>query len=222
MKIDLHVHTSEVSRCGKVSAAETVRLYKQAGYDAIVITNHFEAGTADYHAQQGRPDFFQVYSDGLKLAQEAGEKEGLLVLGGYELRFTCNINDYLVYGMPDELAKGYRDLFTLSPHAFSEIAKKYAFLFYQAHPFRDTMVITNPDYLFGIEVFNGAATHDSRNDIAELWAEKFHLHRIAGSDCHRAFMVGRSGIETDEPVKNMDDLVEVLKNDRYKILYPAE
>ena len=44
MKLDLHVHTSEVSGCGKVPAAEMVRLYHEAGYDAIVITDHLIAG----------------------------------------------------------------------------------------------------------------------------------------------------------------------------------
>ena len=33
MKLDLHVHTSEVSGCGRVPAAEMARLYHEAGYD---------------------------------------------------------------------------------------------------------------------------------------------------------------------------------------------
>lgn len=40
-KIDTHVHTSEVSRCGKLTASEIVDAYKRANYDAIVITDHF-------------------------------------------------------------------------------------------------------------------------------------------------------------------------------------
>lgn len=44
MKIELHMHTSEVSSCGKVPAAEMVRLYKEMGYDAITVTDHLIAG----------------------------------------------------------------------------------------------------------------------------------------------------------------------------------
>ena len=40
-KVDTHVHTCEVSRCGHVPGAEMARLYARAGYGAITITDHF-------------------------------------------------------------------------------------------------------------------------------------------------------------------------------------
>jgi len=218
MKIDLHVHTSEVSQCGQLPAREIVRLYKEAGYDAIVITNHFERGTAGHFERHGMNDFFKVHKDGLKLAQDAGKEYGILVLGAYELRFNENFNDYLVFGMPDEMAKDYNKLFEMRPREFSKLAQENGILFYQAHPFRNGMVINRPDYLFGIEIHNGHPDHDSRNDIAKMWAEKYNLHMIGGSDCHHAGGVGKSGIITDANVRNMDDLVEVLRNDNYTII----
>ena len=39
-KYELHCHTKEVSRCGAVPAAEIVKMYKENGYDGIVITDH--------------------------------------------------------------------------------------------------------------------------------------------------------------------------------------
>ena len=56
MKIDLHVHTSEISRCGLMTAEETIRRYRDAGYGAIVIANHFNPWTARGLAEQGRLD----------------------------------------------------------------------------------------------------------------------------------------------------------------------
>lgn len=50
-------------------------------------------------------------------------------------------------------------------------------MIYQAHPFRFGMKITNVKYLDGIEVCNRNIEHDSHNDIAALWAEKFGLKR---------------------------------------------
>ena len=38
---DLHVHTSNISPCGHVDAEEVARLYAQAGYTGIVVTNHY-------------------------------------------------------------------------------------------------------------------------------------------------------------------------------------
>ena len=43
MKIELHIHTTGFSYCGKLSAAEIVERYSKAGFDAIVITNHFNS-----------------------------------------------------------------------------------------------------------------------------------------------------------------------------------
>ena len=38
-KIDTHVHTSEVSSCGKLTASQIVESYVAAGYDAVSYTH---------------------------------------------------------------------------------------------------------------------------------------------------------------------------------------
>lgn len=218
MKIDLHVHTSEVSMCGRVSARDAVKMYKEAGYDAIVITNHFNSDGIYCFAKQGRDDYLEVYMEGFELARRAGEEMGLTVLLGYELRFDENWNDYLVYGMPYEVARDYKKIFAMGAHKFSALAKEHGFLFYQAHPFRNSMTVTRPDCLFGIEVYNGNPRHDSRNDIAKAWADKFSLHKIGGSDFHQVEDIAIGGIETDRRVKTIDDLIQVLKADDYTLI----
>lgn len=217
MKIDLHVHTSEISACGVLSGHETVDLYVKAGYDAIVITNHFAKYNSDRFTAAGI-DFFPRYKQAFEETRAYGAAQGLKVFCGYELRFNESDNDYLVYGMSDEVASRCDEWFAMSPRAFSQVAKEQDFLFYQAHPFRNGMKVVNPAYLFGIEVRNGNPRHDSRNDIAAMWANRFGLHRIGGSDCHQEEDVGRSGIETWAKVESMADLVQVLKSDNYRII----
>ena len=41
---ETHCHTSPVSKCGKAFAEDTVRFYKEMGYDGLFITNHFLDG----------------------------------------------------------------------------------------------------------------------------------------------------------------------------------
>ena len=77
------------------------------------------------------------------------------------------------------------------------------------------MTVVAPEHLFGIEALNTHPRHDSRNDIASAWADKYGLHKIAGSDCHQLQDVGTSAVFTDFPVKNISDLVYVLKNNLY-------
>ena len=40
----MHAHDCEVSPCAVIKAKELVDGYKEAGYDGIVITNHFDKG----------------------------------------------------------------------------------------------------------------------------------------------------------------------------------
>ena len=44
---EMHFHTSEISVCGRVPAAEGVRAYKEKGYDALVVTDHFHSDYFD-------------------------------------------------------------------------------------------------------------------------------------------------------------------------------
>ena len=39
--VQLHLHTSETSRCGRSPAAEMARACKAAGYDLVAVTDHF-------------------------------------------------------------------------------------------------------------------------------------------------------------------------------------
>ena len=218
MKIDFHVHTSEVSACGKLSCKETLRLYREHGFDALVVANHFNRWTADYWAKRGVTDFVKLYRDTIASAKKLAPQYGIAVFAGCELRFDCNINDYLVFGAEDWLPERGEELFGLGPQSFADFAHQHDLLVYQAHPFRNGMTVTDPALGFGIEVRNGCPRHDSRNDIAAAWADKFQLRKIAGSDCHRAEDVGLAGIESADTLRTEADLVRLLRENRYRIL----
>lgn len=217
MKIELHAHSREVSPCGYLSVEELIRLYKEAGYDALVIANHFSR-KAMAEKSETPEAFHALFHQTLRRAERLGREAGLLILGAYELRFDLNDNDYLVYGMTEEQCRDCEALFSSTPEKFGRFARENGILFYQAHPFRNHMTVTAPEHLFGIEVRNTHPRHDSRNDIALAWAEKFGLHQIGGSDCHRVQDVGTTAAETEYEVKNSADLLHVLKNDLYKIV----
>ena len=87
MKIDLHVHTKEISLCAHVSAEETVRMYKEAGYGAIVITNHFSNDGVYHFSHNGRDDYYDAFVEGYELARAEGERIGLTVLLGFAASF---------------------------------------------------------------------------------------------------------------------------------------
>ena len=40
-KLEMHLHTKGNSPCGHTPPSEIIKVYKEAGYDGIVCTNHF-------------------------------------------------------------------------------------------------------------------------------------------------------------------------------------
>ena len=40
-KTELHTHTTPVSVCSTIEPKQLVKIYKENGYDSVVVTNHF-------------------------------------------------------------------------------------------------------------------------------------------------------------------------------------
>ncbi len=212
-KIDMHVHTSEVSPCGKISARDVVTLYKQAGYAGIVITDHFFDGFFAKVSKLPWDQQIDEYLKGYRKALQVGREVGLQVILGMELRFFGSMNDYLVYGVDESFLKAIPYLFMKDLKIFHQIAKEKDLLVYQAHPFRTGITRANPDNLDGVEVFNGNLRHDSRNASARQFAKENHLRMISGSDFHELEDLGRGGIEITQSVSTSWELVSALKSD---------
>ena len=157
------------------------------------------------------------YLGGYNDLREAADGK-LNVLLGTELRSNHDDNDYLIYGSSEELLRSIPEMMDVPlPELIPEIHKHGA-LFFQAHPFRNSMRITRPALLDGIEIFNGHLDHDSRNDIAELWAKKFGLLTSSGSDFHYPDQDICAGIVTDEPITDNRQLVEIIKTQNFEMI----
>lgn len=219
MKIDLHVHTKEVSRCGRLSAKEVVTLYKEAGYDAICITNHFSVYTKNYHRSLGKLDWIKVFEDGYQLAKAEGEKIGLRVFRGYEFRCNRNDNDFLLYSVPQNIIDNIDIMFDLPIKDCLKVFRENGVKIYQAHPFRNNTTIIDPELIDGIEIYNGSNGKGSVNDMAKAWAKEYpKLRGISGSDCHVDYQVGYGGIITDRDIKNEQELIDCIESGDYTII----
>ncbi len=219
-KYETHCHTKNTSRCGKLDGKKIAELYKAAGYDGIVITDHYSPMTFD------APDFFNHkramnhYLAGYRSAKEAAD-ENFTVLLGMELRFNATVNDYLVYGVTEDFFYKTPSMLPFYVKRASKILHKSGCLFLQAHPFRPLIYRANPKYLDGVEVFNGK-TSKELNDKALLWAKENNLDiQIGGSDCHSVKQLGTSGIITHEKISSNDDLLRILKNKEFEIIKNA-
>ncbi len=224
-RIEMHIHTSQVSPCAQCTAEEAVRRCISLGYDAMAVTDHFNEDAsraimgdlAHVSWKQRVDNFLRGYE-----AAKAAAPAGFLVLLGMELRFMDRgINEYLVYGFDQQFLYENEGIDRWDIEKFSEVARSKGFLVVQAHPFRWGMQLVRTQLLDGMEVYNGNAHHDSHNEIAVQWARKFNLLQLSGSDYHGGDTgdgVAPGGIRLRDPIKNEQALVRAIKNRLYTML----
>lgn len=217
-KTELHAHTSEVSRCAHICGEELVDIYEKAGYSTVVITDHMSKRTFPVVKKRKWNEYVDDYLIGYNAALKAAQGRLNIILG-MEISFYENDNDYLVYGVDEKFLRRHPNMMEMGIRKFSEVAKRSGLIVVQAHPFRDHMTVIKPGIVEGIEIFNAHPGHDSRNDIARMWAEKYgYKIRTSGSDFHEVQHGARGGIITDFEVKTTDDLLKVLRSDFERII----
>ena len=231
----MHCHTGDVSTCGYLSAEELLERYLENGYSTVVVTDHFnrinlyrskkllsylEENDLKTCWQSRISHFLRGYENFKKVA------EGKLnVLLGIEFQSWVegNRNDYLIYGVTEEWLRASECVTTFNYKEMSIYAHEFGLKMYQAHPFRNEMVITDPSYLDGIEVYNSTINVNSNNDIANLWADKKGLKKISGSDFHESIHKTAGGILTAEPITSNEQLLKVLDSeDNYDLIRDLE
>ena len=224
-KFEMHVHTAENDIFATEKAKDIVRLYKEAGYSGLVITDHYFSLFYDWFktelAGASHERIIDRWLRGYNSAREEGEKQGIVVLAGAEVRFDGTINDYLVYGLQPrdfyELPllnklKGVNELLEVLPKDVCVV---------QAHPFRNDMVVSDPSNLFGIEVYNGG-TDCFRNQIAKSFAKYYDKKMLSGSDFHYVDACAKGGIYTEREILTEKDLVSVLRSGDYGLIENGE
>ena len=206
VRLETHLHTSEVSQCGRIPAREMIRKYHAAGYGAVVVTDHFLPGRFRCRAAR------EAFLTGYRLAAQEGEALGLTVLPGMELRFAGGDEDFLVYGLTEQ------DIIERLPDAvcedglpaFHALCRARGWLIYQAHPFRPHLRAMPAQDLDGVETRNCNPRHDSHNDLAAAYAAKWGLRTLCGSDAHQPEDVAAGGILVPEEVLTPAGLSQYL------------
>ncbi len=211
-KLEMHFHTSETSPCGEVGGKDGAELYKKAGYDGVVVTDHFfknSLGTRE-ESKYTWEEVIEKFLVGYKAAKEA-ETEEFRVILGMEIRFTNAGNDFLVYGVTEEFLKENPWIHCETLEYLYNISDKYNLIIAQAHAFREKCYFAPAEFMHGLEVFNGNPDHDSRNKLAEKAAEIYNLIEIKGSDFHEEIGISHNHFLVDELPRDSQDLVNIIK-----------
>jgi predicted metal-dependent phosphoesterase TrpH len=190
VKIDLHLHSSERSSCGKSSENDMLSAAARFGLDAVVFTEHNRT----------------VGPDHLELLNERFSP--LRVFGGIEISLTMN-DHCLVLGVDDPGLTGrawrYTDLVKFVREHDGWIAL--------CHPFRMSDDIPFPIHAAppdGIELHSVHTGADDGGRIARL-AQEFGVTLLGNSDAHFAPFVGIFYNEIPGSPQNMRELVAALR-----------
>jgi len=190
LRIDLHVHTSQRSACGKSGEDEMITAAVEAGLDAIALTDHNRLPPAGH------------------LEKLNGIYSPFRIFSGIEINVAQE--HIVVIGLEDPLLETreweYADLWK-----FVKDAGGYLFL---AHPFRNTEEVCIDIDTFppdGVEINScNMGTVDPAR--VESLAARHGLRPLCNSDAHRAPYVGIFHNVLTEGAASSAELVKNLQN----------
>lgn len=231
MKIDMHTHCVPASECAHHEPELLPEMFKKAGIDAIVLTNHCFPKHCD-RLSTVLSEQAEIYVDTYRRCKAAGEKIGFSVFFGVELKLINEPGgrEYLLYGIKEEDFIESFPMYNWSQKELFDYCNEKDILMVQAHPYRGSSTEKGPadmSLVHGIEVYN---PHPLNNGIERFedtlkLAVDNNLIKIAGSDFHINSQAGDAGMIVPDDIKDQFMLRDYLRNgravifDRKGILY---
>ncbi len=221
-KTELHCHTGNVSSCAHATENEVVEKYLEYGYSTLVTTEHINPWTFPRELEGDTWEArLQYFMNGYHKLVEASRGR-LNILLGAEIRFMHgNNSDYLVFGLTEEFLRRLGDpRYINSIEVLSRCVRSEGMMIFQAHPFRPTMMVTDPRILDGIEVANCSPWHNSHNRIAMAWAKENNLIGTSGTDFHDPEHIPLGGITTEYEIRDSETLLKTLREGTFELIVP--
>lgn len=213
---ETHLHTAETSLCATDTAADMMAACHAAGYQGVVVTDHFLNGYSAARRAAPWPERIAAMTRGYRAARAAGDALGMVVLFGWE--YTDQGADYLTYGLDEAFLLAHPALMSLTLEAYVDLVHAHGGFITQAHPYREADYL--PDYVAkrwdivdAIEVFNGSHNRNERmwDDRALALAQAHDMIESAGSDAHCVADVGTAGLLFPMPIQDAETFVAAMR-----------
>ena len=218
---ETHLHTAQGSACGWLTGAEMAQIFRAAGYTGIVITDHFFGGNTSIDRSLPWAQWVEQFCKGYESAKAEGDRIGLQVFFGWESGYQGT--EFLIYGLDKQWLLQHPEIRDCSIEEQYDLVHSSGGIVVHAHPFRKESYIPQirlyPNHVDAVEAIN--ATHSSSqsvshkhpewNEQALQYAKEHNLPITAGSDQHKATMIG-GGMVFDRVLTDIHDLCRAIMN----------
>ena len=221
---ELHMHTSDTSRCGRSPAADMVAAYKQKGFTGVVVTDHLMNVQSHAEPEIDWNRRVEKQLAGYYAALEAGEKLGLTVYCGWELTYQDNAEDYLTLGLSPQFLYDHPWLERYDIEKYRDAVHAAGGILVRAHPYRRAWYSKKPyvereGIADAIEVFNGGNSSQEENDMALAYAQKHNMPMTGGSDAHHVDETARGYIALEKKAESYAELCEAIRTGKAIVMH---
>jgi len=209
MLIDLHAHSSGISKCCRISGEEVVDLLKEKEIDGIILTNHYQK---NYLENYDHHSFAKRYVEEYKRIKEYGQKKDIKVFFGIEVTLDKHSNTHvLIYGVSEDFILKYSDIFDYTLENLYKLVKENNGILIQAHPFRNNGKLLDLNYLDGVEV-NSHPLYEGTHykELIQIAKENNKLV-TSGGDYHADTYRPKCGIYMPDYISNSIEFTKYLK-----------
>lgn len=213
---EMHCHSSGCSACARATAAEMVRAYHAAGYQGLVLTNHFIHGNNCVPPELSWQEKMERYWNEYLQAKQEARKYDMDALFGIEYYYGRG-KEILTYGIDLDFLVRYPDLVETPVEVYARRVHEYGGFLSLAHPYRvapyiDPSVPLAPELADGIEIFNGCTAEEENRQALEL-ARRRDLIPTSGADAHWGDQpcLGTAGLIFPHRIRDGQELVASLR-----------
>lgn len=221
-KYEIHVHTSDCSKCGGNTVEEMIDTAIQMGYAGIAFTNHFYHGNTAIDKDLPWQEFVGAYRDSYEKAKDYASKLDFDVIFGIEEKYDEG-KEVLIYGLlPEDImeATNFKDM---DLEQLAQFVRQKGGIMACAHPFRVRPWIPNPDDVPDAKLFDAVEVYNSHNneienDKALQFAKNNGLYSLAGGDHHLIEKFGGSGMAFYHRIHDEKEFVRAIMSRQYKLI----
>lgn len=209
MLIDMHAHTSGISRCCHADAGEVMIAANSAGIGGLILCNHYQK---EYVEGSDAAAFARRYVDEYIYAEKQAAAAGVKLFFGVEVTAKLHGNAHiLLYGLTPDFVLRHPAVYEYPLERMRALANAEGGLAVQAHPFRGGGHVLNTAHLDGIEV-NCHPLYDDTHceEILDI-ADREGLLVTCGGDYHADTYRAICGTYFPDDARDNPGIVDYLK-----------